>query len=134
VTNRRVVAAALARLANGTASGRTNQASVIEPDSAGPPAPEAVVSDAEQALASLRTAAAFVGDDGEARVAAAVTAADQAGDTAVAERGRAVRAALDRFRTAANGSDSSQPAGNRADDHFHSGRATLLTGDGVASE
>ncbi|MFB6220388.1 MAG: hypothetical protein ABEH90_03020, partial [Halolamina sp.] len=85
----------------------------------------------------------------------AVSRAAQAGDDAVAERGRDVLLTFDRFRAAANddgmppGANGGAPAAvngdgapgvaplderDRADDHFHPGRATLLTGGGIGSE
>ncbi|MFB6220387.1 MAG: hypothetical protein ABEH90_03015, partial [Halolamina sp.] len=84
------VAAALARLATGTA-GRTGplrrgttESELSQPEQS----PGRIVADAEAALHRLSTAAAFVDDCGEQRLSRAVSRAAQAGDDAVAERGR----------------------------------------------
>ncbi|WP_053947568.1 hypothetical protein [Halolamina sediminis] len=89
------VARALARLADG--SHRRHGTDDTEP--------ERTVAEAETAIESVDSAAAFVDDDGEAALRRAVDVAENAGDDGLAARGRAVLTTLDAFRDAATGGD-----------------------------
>jgi len=90
-----VVARALARLADGSHRRyRSNDAT-----------PEQTVVEAEAAIESVDSAAAFVDAGGQAALRRAVDAAANAGDESVAARGRAVLTTLDSFRAAATGGD-----------------------------
>jgi hypothetical protein len=123
------VAAALARLVTGSAP---SEASPPIHTGNEPSAPDRVVADAEAALTDLPSAAAFVDEGGEQRLHRAIEESD---DDRIEERGRAVLAALERLRTAAepSGTDDTVEGSPPRRDHFHRGRTTLLKGDGVAT-
>jgi hypothetical protein len=103
------VAAALARLATGTAPQVDSaQRPAAASNQSTPPVAASVVAEASNACSRLSTAAAFVEDDGEQRLSRAVAdakqTADQARDPAVVERGTELLATLERFRVAAESS------------------------------
>lgn len=113
------VAAALARLANGSPPpADPARHPAPETDQSHTDAPAAVVAEADHAYDRLSTAAAFVAEGGEQRLSRAVADAkrsdDRAGDQTLVERGNDLLAALDRFRVAAaDGTETEQWPGGR---------------------
>jgi hypothetical protein len=96
VTDPRLVADALSRLADGTAPNSLDY--------------RRVVADAAAAVADVRAAATFVSAGGHARLRVATLTADRAGDDEIAARGRRALDALEEVRTAARSGDGDDVA------------------------
>ncbi|AEN05050.1 hypothetical protein [Halolamina sp.] len=94
------VAAALARLVNGTADRAAVDNTHAPMASSTEKTPAAVVAEAETVLERLPAAGRFVADGGEQRLHGAIDTATGE-DESLAERGRAVRTTLEAFRAAA---------------------------------
>ena len=126
----------LRALAEGSASQRGSSAEETAPSDAASARPESVVDDAERAVRSAREAAAFLSAGHLPELDRAVAAAARGGDDGVAARGRVALESLRRLDAALNGSErAGTPDGTDSvadpqarDDHFHSGRGTVLGG------
>jgi hypothetical protein len=88
---------------------------------------ESTIADARDAFADTAAAADFLDDGGEIALRRAVGAATRDGHRC-ARAGREVLRDLDRLRTTLDGANSSV-----RDDHFHSGRTTVFSGDGESA-
>lgn len=88
------------------------------------PKPEAIVDRAADATGDIEAASDFVGSSGLDRLAAAVAATD---DPAIEARGERTLEAFRQFGRAAAGEE---PRSGAADDHFHRGHGTDLSGAG----
>jgi hypothetical protein len=122
----------LRALADGSVPPRESAARQGTSDAAA--SPKSVVADAECAVDCACEAAAFLSGDRLPDLDRAVATAVRRGDDGVAGRGRAARESLRRLDAALNGSGATETP-TEADpdpreDHFHSGRGTVL-GDTV---